>query len=608
MTSDQSATNILKGRALKFGDNISTDLITPGRYMHLRGNIPELAKHAMEDADATFVQRVKPGDFVVAGKNLGMGSSREFAPLVLKLNGIAAIIAKSCARIFFRNAINQGLPVLICDTDRISEYDELEADLARGLLVNHTSGEEIRVGELPSAMLSIVNQGGLKPFIRQHGSFRALTATESESSRTVDRRPQTLAEKILSEKAGKPVQAGDFVIVDPDLAFGHDASGPLAFREMEAMGLKTVAHPELSAAFLDHSVPSPRSELSQEQRFLREKAWEHGVPVYDVGVGICHQLILERLASPGGVTVGTDSHTCTAGAVCNFGTGLGASDVAVALGTGQTWFRVPEAINVRLKGKLPFGVFAKDVVLELERRLRADGATYMSLEFTGELLADLTVSERAVFSNMTVEMGGKVGLFPSDAQTQAWMEAHGRADHWRPIQPDPGAEYTSTIEIDCSVLEPLVALPHQPDNVHTVSAVKGTPIQKVFIGTCTNGRLDDLSVAARILKGRQVHPRTRLLVVPASREVLLEAIKQGYIQDLLAAGASVGIPSCAACFGAHMGVPADGENALSSQNRNFKGRMGNPNASIFLSSPAVAAATAIAGEIADPREILSPGE
>jgi len=600
----QSASAVLEGRALKFGDNISTDFITPGRYMHLRGNIAELAKHAMEDADPTFVQRVRPGDLVVAGKNLGMGSSREFAPLVLKLNGVAAIVAKSCARIFFRNSINQGLPVLICDTDRISEGDQLHADLKRGVLVNRTTGEEIAIGELPPVMLRILSEGGVKPFIQQHGSFRTLGEAEPEAGQAKDTAPRTLAEKILGEKAGKPVKAGDIVIIDVDLAFGHDASGPLAFREMEGMGLAKVAHPERTAAFLDHSVPSPRAELSREQQFLREMAWKNDVPVFDVGTGICHQIILEQFAVPGGVTIGTDSHTCTSGAMCDFGTGMGASDVAVALGTGQAWFRVPETIQVRLNGRMNKGVYAKDVVLELERRLGVDGATYKALEFIGELVPELTISERATFSNMAVEMGGKVGLFPSDEQTRTWMADYGRAEKWRPMQPDSGATYEATIDIDCSTLEPMVALPHQPDNVRPVSEVKGTPIHQIFIGTCTNARLDDLAVAARMLKGRRVHSHTRLLVVPASQGVMLEAMKRGYLQDLLEAGATIGIPSCAACFGMHMGVPADGENALSTQSRNFQGRMGNTEAFIYLSSPAVAAATAITGVITDPREVM----
>ncbi|MBI4506332.1 MAG: 3-isopropylmalate dehydratase large subunit [Chloroflexi bacterium] len=416
---------------------------------------------------------------------------------------------------------------------------------------------------------------------------------------------QTLSEKILSAKTGRPVKAGDIVIADVDLVFVVDSSGPLTFREMEDMGLTRVARPERTAIFFDHNVPSPRLELSQEQDFLRRVAEKYGIKLYDVGSGICHQIVLEELGTPGSVIVGADSHSCTEGALCAVSTGMGASDVAVAIGTGKTWLRVPESIEVRLSGRLRPGVFAKDVVLELERRIGADGATYKALEFTGETVPHLTLSERATLCNMAVEMGGKIGIFPSDEQTRAWLAEYGRAEQWRPIPLDTDASYVATIDIDCTALEPLVACPHNPENVKPVSQVAGTPIHQVFVGTCTNARLDDIAIVAHMLKGRQVHPRTRLIVVPSSRGVMREALKRGYIQDLVDAGASVGVPSCAACFGMHMGVPGDGENVMSTQNRNFKGRMGNPKAFIYLGSPAVAAAAALTGAITDPREVLT---
>ncbi|MBI3967032.1 MAG: 3-isopropylmalate dehydratase large subunit [Chloroflexi bacterium] len=416
--------------------------------------------------------------------------------------------------------------------------------------------------------------------------------------------PQTLSEKILSAKAGRDVKAGDIVIVDVDVTFVVDSSGPLSFREMEDMGITRVAKPKSTFIIMDHNVPSPRYELSQEQQFLREIAAKYGLKVYDVGSGICHQIFLEELGAPGDVTIGADSHTCTGGAICSFSTGMGASDVGVAMGTGQTWLRVPESIEVRLKGKLRSGVFAKDIILEVERILGADGATYKALEFTGESVPLLTVSERATLTNMAVEMGGKVGLFPSDEQTKTWLEQNGRGDAWKPIPLDAGANYERTVEIDCEQLEPMVAKPHNPENVVPISEVVGTRIHQVFIGTCTNARLDDLAVAAQILKGKKVNPGTRLIIAPASRSVLQHAIKQGILSDLVDAGAAIGVPGCAACFGMHMGVPGDGENVLSTQNRNFKGRMGNPNSFVYLSSPAVAAAAALTGTITDPREVL----
>ncbi len=414
---------------------------------------------------------------------------------------------------------------------------------------------------------------------------------------------QTLSEKILSAKVGSAVRAGEVVITDVDLVFAHDAGGPLCFREMAEMGLTRVAHPERSFVFLDHAAPSPRMELSEEHKFLRETAAEQGMRLFDVGAGVCHQIILESLAVPGGVTLGTDSHTCTAGALCSFGTGMGASDIAVALGTGKSWLRVPETIEVRLQGHFPKWVFPKDAVLELERRLGVDGATYKALEFTGEAVPRLNVSERATFANMAVEMGAKVGLFPSDERTREWLVQYGRGEQWRPIPLEEGAAYESTVQINLGALEPLVACPHQPDNVHPVSEVKGTRIHQVFIGTCTNGRLDDLEVAAKVLKGKKVHPGTRLIVVPPSSHVMREAMARGYLIDIVEAGGAVGTPGCAACYGAHMGALANGENALATQNRNFRGRMGNPEGNIYLSSPAVAAATALTGVITDPREL-----
>jgi len=415
--------------------------------------------------------------------------------------------------------------------------------------------------------------------------------------------PQTLSEKILSANKGSAVKAGDITIANVDLVFCHDAAGPLCFREMADMGLEKVARPDRAFVFLDHCAPSPRLELSNDHQFLRQSADKHGMRLFDIGYGICHQVILEELAVPGGITVGTDSHTCTAGALCSFGTGMGASDIAAALGTGKSWLRVPESIQVKLSGKFPREVYAKDAVLELERRLGVDGATYKALEFTGDAVDHLTVSERATFSNMAVEMGAKVGLFPSDEQTRIWMEQHGRGEQWKPIPLDEGATYEQTIEIDLSRLQPLVACPHQPDNVHPAAEMKGTRIHQVFVGTCTNARLDDIAIVARILKGKKVNKGTRLIVVPPSRKVLRDAMTQGYLVDIVEASGTIGTPGCAACYGAHMGALADGENALATQNRNFKGRMGNPKGNIYLSSPAVAAASALAGAIADPREL-----
>ncbi|TET42989.1 MAG: homoaconitate hydratase family protein, partial [Dehalococcoidia bacterium] len=309
-------------------------------------------------------------------------------------------------------------------------------------------------------------------------------------------------------------------------------------------------------------------------------------------------------ASPGDVIVGSDSHTVTAGALGAFATGMGSSDTAVALALGKTWLRVPESFLIALDGTFPKGVDAKDFILYLIGQIRADGATYKALEFGGQGLARLNMSQRLTIANMAVEAGAKVGLFPSDNVTFRFLAAQSRGDSYRPLHPDDHAEYEQTLHLNLAQIEPMVSLPHSVDNVLPVSKAKGVKIQQVFIGTCTNGRLEDLAIAAGILQGRKRHPDTRLLIAPASRQVLAQAIERGYISSLIESGGVVLPPGCAACLGLHQGVLGDGEACLSTANRNFRGRMGNPEAMIYLASPATAAASAIAGEITDPREVM----
>ncbi len=414
---------------------------------------------------------------------------------------------------------------------------------------------------------------------------------------------KTLAEKILSDRIGREVRPGDIVIAPVDIALAQDGTAPLAVRQFEAMKLKKVASPERTIFFIDHGAPSPRREQSNDHLLLRQFASRTGVRLSEIGEGICHQIMAESYVAPGYIVIGADSHTVTAGALCAFATGMGSTDVAVGMGLGKTWFRVPESVKIQIEGAFGRGVYAKDLALHLIGSLGADGATYKALEFAGESLKRMPMADRLTLANMSVEAGAKVGLMPSDEVTRAYLEAHGRNDAFRPLAPDPDAEYERVVSIDLSHLEPMVARPHTVDNVAPVSAVAGTRVQQVFIGSCTNGRLEDLAVAARILHGRRRHRETRLIVAPASRRVLLAAVRAGYIEALVEAGAAVVNPGCAACVGVHQGVLGDGEVCLATSNRNFQGRMGNPAASIYLASPATAAATAVAGEIIDPREV-----
>lgn len=413
---------------------------------------------------------------------------------------------------------------------------------------------------------------------------------------------KTLAEKILSAKLRGEVRAGDIVVVEVDLAFVQDTTGPLTARLFRESGFQRTAKPNSSVVFLDHAAPSPARQLSDDHVFLREFAKDAGCCLNDVGEGVCHQLVAENFAKPGDVIVGSDSHTVTAGALGAFATGMGSSDVAVALALGKAWLRVPETILVEVEGTLPRGVFAKDFILYLIGEIGVDGATYKSLEFVGEGLSGMAVPDRLTVSNMVVEAGAKVGLFPSDERTREYLEANGRAGDYRPLAADSDASYERTIHIDLDRLEPMVSMPHAVDNVSPVSKADKVAVQQVFIGTCTNGRLEDLAVVAAILKGKKRHPETRLLVAPASRRILEEATRLGYVQTLVEAGAILLPAGCAACLGLHQGVLGRGETCVSTANRNFRGRMGNPEGFVYLASPATAAATALEGRLADPRE------
>lgn len=417
----------------------------------------------------------------------------------------------------------------------------------------------------------------------------------------------TLAEKILSKKVGRRVRPGEIVISKVDMAVVQDGTGPLTFDVIkELVGEERVFDPKKALLTVDHTGPSPRRDLSNFQLRMREFANKTGAMIRDVGEGISHVIMAEDYAKPGDVIVGADSHTCTVGAMSAFATGLGSTDMAVAMVLGKIWFRVPETIRFELQGELPKGVYSKDLILSIIGMIGEDGAIYKAMEYSGDGVKMLSMDARFTVSNMAHEAGGKVGLFPSDEVTRRFMEENEREKDWRALNADNNASYFKEYRIDLSELEPKVSYPHLPANVKSVrEAVRDRiRVDQVVIGTCTNGRLEDLEVAARILKGRKVAKWTRLLIYPASRKVFLKALRLGILETLVEAGAMIGPPSCGPCVGIHLGVLGDGEVCLSTQNRNFLGRMGNPNAYIYLASPATCATSAIEGYIADPREYL----
>ena len=416
----------------------------------------------------------------------------------------------------------------------------------------------------------------------------------------------TMTQKILAKHAGVPsVEAGQLIEAKLDLVLGNDITAPVAITEFDKAGLTQVFDKDKIAIVLDHSTPCKDIKSAQLCAQAREFANRFSIThFYDVGqMGVEHALIPEKgLAAPGEAIIGADSHTCTYGALGAFSTGVGSTDMAAGMATGLAWFKVPAAIKVTLTGKLAPYVSGKDVVLHLIGQIGVDGALYKSLEFTGEGVAQLTMDDRFTIANMAIEAGAKNGIFPVDEQTLRYLE--GRVDRpYDAVEADPDAVYDQEVVIDLSALRPTVALPHLPSNTRTVDEVAGLPIQQVVIGSCTNGRLKDLQEAAAILKDRKVHQGVRCIVLPATQQIMMDAMAQGLIQTFIEAGCAVSTPTCGPCLGGHMGVLSDGERAVSTTNRNFVGRMGPVSSEIILASPAVAAASAVAGCIADPAKL-----
>jgi len=416
----------------------------------------------------------------------------------------------------------------------------------------------------------------------------------------------TLAETILAARCGmEKVNPGDFLDVPVDLVMTTDATGLISMEQFRRMGAKRAFDPEKIVFVMDHFVPARTVESAEAIQALRCFARELGARWYEGGqAGICHVLLPEQgLVAPGEVVVGGDSHTCTYGALGAFATGMGSTDIAVAMATGKVWMRVPETLRVIYRGRPGKWVGGKDLILRTIGLLGVDGATYMAMEFTGEALQFLDMDHRFTMANMAVEAGAKAGLFPVDSKTLEYLEGRVQKKFSVPRW-DSQSSCRELLEVDVSALEPQVAVPHSPANVKDVGSLQGLTIDQAVIGSCTNGRMGDLRVAAQILQGRRVHPDVRCLILPGTPQVYLQALEEGLVGIFLRAGAVVGPPTCGPCPGGHMGVLAQGERCVSTTNRNFLGRMGSPRAEIFLSNPAVAAASAVLGRIAHPEEVL----
>lgn len=415
---------------------------------------------------------------------------------------------------------------------------------------------------------------------------------------------KTIAEKILSSHSGKDARAGDIVIADIDFCLGQDGTSGVAIDSFNKMEGKKVFNPDKIAIIIDHSSPSPNIGVSTIHKKIRDFTSKYKIKLYDIGCGVCHQLAPEQgHVVPGNLVIGADSHTCTYGAINALSTGVGSTDFAAVMIGGKLWFKVPETIKLIYKNKLKKGVFSKDLILYTAGKLTASGARYMALEIEGEAIDDMSVDARFTISNMAIEIGAKCGLMKADKKVFDWIKKHSKKTP-APQEADKDAAYSNIIEFDSEEIPPMVAKPHTVDNVCPVEALEGEEIQMGFIGTCTNGRLEDLEIAAKILKGKKIHKNCRLIIGPASKQIYLDALKKGIITSLIESNAVVLTPGCGPCVGTHNGVPADDEKVISTANRNFKGRMGNPNAYIYLASPATVAASMLKGKISDPRKII----
>lgn len=595
---------VFSGRIWTFGNDIDTDTIIPGK----RGTIPtieEMKKYAFELLKPEFGSTVRPGDILVAGSNFGCGSSREQAATVLSHNGVRCIIAKSFARIFFRNAFNSGIILLTCDgiQDVVKGGDIVTVDLEQHKV--SANEKEFSVGAIPQNLFDIVAHGGLIADTKRKLAEGFKPQPHQELDEQERRRKGfTLAEKILRKNAGvKQVKPGDIVISHPDMFMVHDIYTPYLLDTLHQIGARKIADPDRVTIVFDHCMPTSvaKNDSAHYDAGL-ELAKEYGIEKLHIGEGICHSLMHEKkYARPGCVATATDSHTTTYGGAGCFSSGIGTAEMAAALITGELWFKIPEAIKIVLNGHLPKGVLSKDVILKILGDIKADGGQYKSLEFTGPAAHEMSMDARFTVANMALEAGAKCGLFEADQKTADYYGVPLSEIDW--VTMDEEAQYEKVLTYDVNELEPQLSCPQGVDNVHPIREVEGTPMDEVYLGSCTNGSIEDLAIAAEILKGKHVPETMRFIVVPATNAVFKEAIRRGYIRTFIEAGAVICHPCCGLCCGMPYGLMYDDERILSTANRNFIGRQGTKKTLSYLCSPAVAAATALTGVVTDPRKL-----
>lgn len=590
------------GRVWLMRKDIDTDIIIPTQYLGLP--MDEMKKYVFEPLYPELASKVQDGDIIVAGPNFGCGSSREMAPEVMKTAGLRCVIAPSFARIFFRNAVNNGMLLLENDElyKHVKDGDTVTVDIANRRVT--WNGRDFPIPAIPENLLEIISNGGLVKTCEKENAL----PDDSRPRRALPPEPEytgehTLAEKILMRNTHSAnLKPGDIVMARPNRLFVLDVyTGPV-YSKLKGMGYKKVSRPEDFGVIDDHQIPCVMFDDPESFRSGCRLVDEYGLGTHIIGEGIGHQLIPERgLVKAGDVAFVTDSHTTTYGAVGCFATGVGYTEMAAAMGRGEMWVRVPSAIKIRIDGRLPDGVMSKDVILRVLGDLTADGGTYKSLEFCGTAVDDMSVESRICISNMAVECGAKVGLFAPDAKTCEYSGIDPKSVGWMTIGPDEC--YERVLRYKAEDFTPNLSVPQFVDNVHPVSEYEGTEVNQIFLGSCTNGRLEDMAAAARILEGHRVPDHVKFIVTCATTKIYREAIKAGYIRIFAEAGAMVTMPYCSLCQGRGGGVVSENEVILATNNRNFLGRMGPASSRIFLGSPATIAASAITGRITDPRNI-----